>query len=53
MYLHRKRCRNEKTDSELQHDVMAELDWNPRVDHFAIGVAAGDGVVNLSGFVGS
>jgi osmotically-inducible protein OsmY len=40
-----------KTDSQLQHDVMAEMQWEPRVDHANIGVAAKDGVVTLSGFV--
>jgi osmotically-inducible protein OsmY len=40
-----------KTDSQLQKDVMAELEWEPRVDHANIGVAANDGVVTLSGFV--
>jgi len=42
-----------KTDSELQHDVMAELEWEPSVDHADIGVAVHDGVVTLSGFVKS
>lgn len=42
-----------KTDSQLQKDVMAELEWEPRVDHANIGVAAQDGVVTLSGFVSS
>lgn len=42
-----------KTDSELQHDVIAELDWEPSVDHADIGVAVNDGVVTLSGFVKS
>jgi osmotically-inducible protein OsmY len=42
-----------KTDSQLQKDVMDELQWEPRVDHANIGVAAKDGVVTLSGFVGS
>lgn len=42
-----------KTDSELQRDVMAELEWDPSVDHSEIGVSAIDGVVTLSGFVGS
>jgi osmotically-inducible protein OsmY len=42
-----------KTDSQLQHDVMDELQWEPRVDHANIGVAATDGVITLSGFVGS
>jgi osmotically-inducible protein OsmY len=40
-----------KTDSQLQQDVMAELQWEPRVDHANIGVAAKDGVITLSGFV--
>lgn len=40
-----------KTDSQLQHDVMAELEWEPSVDHADIGVAVNDGVVTLSGFV--
>jgi osmotically-inducible protein OsmY len=42
-----------KTDSQLQQDVMDELQWEPRVDHANIGVAAKDGVVTLSGFVGN
>jgi osmotically-inducible protein OsmY len=42
-----------KTDSQLQHDVMDELQWEPRIDHANIGVAAQDGVITLSGFVGS
>ena len=40
-----------KTDNELQRDVLAELKWDPRVDHSHIGVAAKDGVVTLSGIV--
>ncbi len=42
-----------KTDSQLQQDVLDELQWEPRVDHANIGVAAQDGVVTLSGFVPS
>ncbi len=42
-----------KTDSQLQKDVIAELEWEPRVDHANIGVAVQDGVVTLSGFVNS
>lgn len=42
-----------KTDSQLQEDVMAELEWEPSLDHAHIGVAANDGVVALSGFVRS
>jgi osmotically-inducible protein OsmY len=42
-----------KTDEQLQHDVMAELTWEPSVDHADIGVAAVNGVVTLSGYVPS
>jgi osmotically-inducible protein OsmY len=42
-----------KSDSQLQRDVMAELEWEPSVDHADIGVAVTDGVVTLSGFVKS
>lgn len=42
-----------KTDSDLQRYVMAELEWDPSVDHSEIGAAAVDGVVSLIGFVGS
>lgn len=42
-----------KSDSQLQHDVMAELEWEPSVDHADIGVAVNDGVVTLSGYVKS
>lgn len=40
-----------KTDSQLQHDVMDELVWDPSIDHAHIGVTAKGGVVTLSGFV--
>jgi osmotically-inducible protein OsmY len=40
-----------KTDSQLQHDVMEELKWDPKVEHSRIGVAAREGVVTLTGFV--
>ena len=42
-----------KTDSQLQHDVIKELEWEPRIDAAHIGVAAKDGVVTLSGSVPS
>lgn len=42
-----------KTDSQLQHDVIDELDWEPAVDHADIGVSVVDGVVTLNGFVKS
>lgn len=40
-----------KTDSQLQHDVLAELEWEPSIDHAHIGVTARDGVITLSGHV--
>lgn len=36
-------------NSELQHDVLAELEWDPSVDASKIGVSAEDGVVTLTG----
>ena len=42
-----------KSDSQLQHDVVSELEWEPSVDHEDIGVSVNDGVVTLNGFVKS
>lgn len=42
-----------KTDSQLQHDVMSELEWEPSVDHADIGVSVENGVVTLNGYVPS
>ncbi|HEX7752474.1 MAG TPA: BON domain-containing protein [Novosphingobium sp.] len=42
-----------KTDSQLQHDVMSELEWEPSVDHADIGVSVEKGVVTLNGYVPS
>ena len=42
-----------KTDSQLQHDVMAELEWDPSVHHTDIGVSVTGGIVTLFGFVRS
>ena len=42
-----------KTDSELQRDVLEELEWDPSVDHADIGVSVVDGVVALNGYVKS
>ena len=42
-----------KTDSELQRDVLDELEWDPSVDHTDIGVSVVDGVVALNGYVKS
>jgi len=40
-------------DVSLKHDVEAELEWDPVVDASKIGVVATDGVVTLTGSVGS
>jgi osmotically-inducible protein OsmY len=42
-----------KTDMQLHKDVLAELTWDPRIEHKEIGVAAKNGVVTLSGSVSS
>jgi osmotically-inducible protein OsmY len=43
----------EDEDRQLRQRVLAELDWDPRVDAGGIGVAAKDGVVTLTGHVAS
>lgn len=40
-------------DKVLQHKIMAELEWEPKVDSAEIGVAVIDGVVTLNGYVHS
>lgn len=42
-----------KTDQELQHDVMEEIQWDPRLKNIAtqIGVTAKDGIITLWGEV--
>jgi osmotically-inducible protein OsmY len=42
-----------KTDKELQHDVMEELEWEPSVNPAEIGVIVKDSVVTLAGYVDS
>jgi osmotically-inducible protein OsmY len=42
-----------KTDSQLQQDVSAELEWEPSVHAARIGVEVKDGVVTLAGQVDS
>jgi osmotically-inducible protein OsmY len=42
-----------KTDTQLQHDVLAELEWEPSIDASKIGVTAKDGVATLTGSVAS
>jgi osmotically-inducible protein OsmY len=41
------------SDIQLRNRVVRELDWDPDVDDSAIGVAAKDGVVTLTGFIGT
>jgi osmotically-inducible protein OsmY len=41
------------TDMNLRQDIIDELDFEPRVNSALIGVAVKDGVVTLSGHVGS
>ena len=40
-----------KTDTQLQHDVLAELKWEPSVNAAQIGVEVKDGIVTLAGHV--
>ena len=42
-----------KSDAQLRTDVLAELDWDPAVRAATVGVTAKDGVVTLSGHLGS
>ena len=42
-----------KTDSQLQRDVLDELEWDPRVRNAEIGVSVKEGVVTLTGTVDS
>ena len=42
-----------RTDTQIQADVLAELQWEPRVQPNEIGVAVKNGVVTLTGFVDS
>lgn len=41
------------TDVKLRNVVIRHLDWDPQLDASAIGVTAHDGVVTLTGFVGT
>ncbi len=40
-----------KTDVNLQHRVLEELDWEPSVDAAVVGVIAHEGIVTLTGHV--
>src|ERR1700730_730749 len=40
-----------KTDSEIERDVKAELEWNPDLNSTDIAISVKNGVVTLAGFV--
>ena len=40
-----------KSDTQLQHDVVAELNWEPSINAAAIGVEVKEGIVTLAGHV--
>ena len=40
-----------KADTQVQHDVIEELKWNPAIDANNISVEVKDGAVTLSGNV--
>ena len=42
-----------KTDTQVQQDVLAELEWEPSINAAKIGVEVKDGVVTLAGHVDS
>lgn len=42
-----------KTDSDLKHDVLAELAWDPLVPEARVGVSVNEGVVTLTGHLDS
>ena len=42
-----------RTDDEIQRDVLEELKWDTRVQSTEIGVGVKDGIVTLTGRVGS
>ena len=43
----------QRTDAQIQTDVLSELKWEPRVSSNEIGVIVKDGVVTLTGWVDS
>lgn len=42
---------NKRTDSDIKHDILEELKWNPEVKETDIGVIVKDGAVTLTGTV--
>jgi osmotically-inducible protein OsmY len=47
------RSANMKTGTQLKHDILEELKWDPEVDSAKVGVTVSDGAVTLTGHVGS
>jgi osmotically-inducible protein OsmY len=45
--------RIKKTDTQIHHDVLEELKWDPRVEETEVGVQVDNGVVTLTGTVTS
>jgi hyperosmotically inducible protein len=43
----------QKSDAEIQHDVLRELAWDTRLDEAEVGVSVHEGVVSLNGSVNS
>jgi osmotically-inducible protein OsmY len=41
------------TDTDLQHDILAELEWDPSINAAEVGVSVHQGVVTLTGYVDS
>lgn len=42
-----------ETDIRIRDEVLRQLDWDPEVDASAIGIAAKDGAVTLTGYIGT
>ena len=42
-----------KSDSQIKHDVLAELKWDAEIDESKIGVAVTNGAVTMTGHVPS
>jgi osmotically-inducible protein OsmY len=52
-FTHTKRKSTRKTDTQLQQDVMAEIEWNPSINAAGIGVEVKGSIVTLNGHVTS
>ena len=42
-----------KSDTQIKHDILEELKWDPEIDSAKIGVTVSDGAVTLTGHVGT